>query len=83
MLTLGDVPLAAPGRRRMLLGGMVAGWGGFNLVEGAIDHHLLGLHHVRPGPDELLYDLGFLAWGALMVGLGLVLYRQGRERSVN
>ena len=47
-----------------------------------VDHHLLGLHHVRPGPDELVYDVGFLAWGALMVGLGLVLYRQGRERSV-
>jgi len=39
---------------------MLAGWGGFNVVERLIDHHLLGVHHVRVGPDELLYDIGFL-----------------------
>ena len=43
-----------------------------------MDHHLLEIHHVRPGPDELLYDLGFLAWGALMLGAGLVLLRRPR-----
>jgi uncharacterized membrane protein len=59
-----------PGRGRRVLGGLLIGWGGFNLVEGIIDHHLLGLHHVRPGPDEALYDLGFLIWGAAMVLLG-------------
>ena len=59
-----------------LLGGLLAGWGGFNLVEGTINHHLLELHHVRPGPDELLYDLGFLAWGAAMLVAGVLLLRR-------
>jgi uncharacterized membrane protein len=61
----------APGGRRRLLGGVLAGWGGFNLIEGVVDHHLLNLHHVRPGPDELAYDLGFLVWGALMLVAGI------------
>ena len=59
-----------------LIGGLLAGWGGFNLVEGTINHQLLGLHHVRPGPDELLYDIGFLTWGAAMLLLGIVLLRR-------
>ena len=59
-----------------LIGGMLAGWGGFNLVEGVVDHHILGIHHVRPGPDQLLYDLGFLAWGAVMLAAGIVLLRR-------
>lgn len=72
----------AAGGRRVLLGAALAGWGGFNLVEGLIDHHLLQLHHVRPGPDELLYDLGFLAWGAVMVVAGVVIARSPRRRAV-
>jgi uncharacterized membrane protein len=34
-------------------------------------------HHVRPGPNELLYNLGFLAWGAIMLAAGLLLVRAG------
>jgi uncharacterized membrane protein len=66
----------APGR--LVLGGGIAGWGGFNLVEGIIDHYVLGIHHVRPGPDEALYDLAFLAWGALFAVLGWWLARSRR-----
>jgi uncharacterized membrane protein len=55
---------------RFQIGLLVAGWGLFNLVEGVIDHHILGIHHVRDdlgGP--LSWDLGFLAFGlALLVG---------------
>ncbi len=59
-----------------LVGGMLAGWGAFNVVEGLVDHHLLGVHHVRPGPDELLYDIGFLVWGGIMLGVGIFLLRE-------
>ena len=67
-----DVPVV--GRFRALVGGMLLGWGLFNVVEGVVDHLLLGVHHVRPGPDQLLYDLAFLVWGGAMLvaGLGLV-----------
>jgi len=31
----------------LLIGGMLLGWGIFNIVEGIIDHHLLKLHNVK------------------------------------
>ena len=46
---------------------MLTGFGIFNLVEGIIDHHLLGLHHVNetvPPEQWLWWDLAFLASGA-------------------
>lgn len=63
---------------RFHLGGVLAGWGGFNLVEGLVDHQLLGVHHVRDdlgGP--LAWDLGFLALGAALVLVGWLLMRSG------
>jgi uncharacterized membrane protein len=55
---------------RSLLGWSLVGWGLFNLVEGLIDHHILQIHHVRAGPDQWAYDLGFLAFGAVFVVIG-------------
>jgi len=64
---------AASGRG--LLGAMLAGCGLFNLVEGLVDHQILGIHHVLPGSaHQFLYDMLFLANGALylLVGAWLV-----------
>lgn len=55
---------------RIPLGWSLVGWGAFNLAEGVVDHHILQIHHVRSGPNELAYDLGFLAFGALLVFAG-------------
>lgn len=67
-------------RGRVLGGGLLAGWGLFNLVEGLWDHQLLGVHHVRPGEHWLLWDLGFLAiGGVLFLVVGGLLARGGRE----
>jgi len=60
---------------RRLGGLMLAGWGLFNLVEGVVDHHILGLHHVRSGSGELAYDLAFLALGAVLLAGGLAVAR--------
>jgi len=60
----------------VLGGGILAGWGVFNLVEGVIDHHVLELHHVRHGPDELAYDIAFLAFGVALVAVGVVVSRR-------
>ena len=70
------------GGMRTLIGGLLLGWGLFNVLEGIVDHHLLNLHHVRPGPDEALYDIAFLGWGAVMLIVGAVLAR-GAERPVD
>ncbi len=62
---------------RVQVGMLLAGWGAFNVVEGLIDHQLLGIHHVRDdlgGP--LGWDLGFLAFGVLLVAGGLALARR-------
>lgn len=66
---------------RVLWGGMAAGWGVFNLVEGTVDHLILGVHHVRPGPGQLAYDLGFLLLGAVLVAGGMLMSRSVRSGS--
>jgi uncharacterized membrane protein len=63
------------GAMRTFIGGALVGWGLFNVVEGLVDHHILSLHHVRPGPDEFLYDVAFLAWGVIMLAVGTLLVR--------
>jgi uncharacterized membrane protein len=65
-----------------LIAGLLVGWGAFNLVEGVVDHHILGVHRVRPGPDELLYDIGFLVWGAVMLIGGIWVLRRAAAGSV-
>jgi uncharacterized membrane protein len=69
--------------RGLLLGGLLLGWGLFNLAEGTINHHLLELHHVREGPDAFAWDVAFLAWGAAMFVVGSLLVRRamGMTRS--
>ena len=66
---------------RVLVGALLMGWGTFNLVEGIIDHHLLGIHHVLdslpPGPIRLVLDLAFLALGATFLLVGRRLVREG------
>ena len=51
------------------------------MVEGILDHQILGIHHVRSGPGQAWWDLGFLASGAVMLVGGLLLMRAGdRQR---
>ena len=61
-----DVPWSS----NIFFGSVLSGAGWFNLVEGVIDHQILGIHHVKPGPNQLVWDLGFLAIGALLVVVG-------------
>jgi uncharacterized membrane protein len=87
LVTLGGVVMLwRAGRRpdvpwsgRTLAGAMLGGWGLFNLVEGLIDHQLLGVHHVKPGPYQLEWDLGFLASGVVLMLVGWLLTRAGRK----
>ena len=64
---------------RAFTGQLLFGWGGFNLVEGVVDHHLLELHHVRDLPAHVpLYDWLFL----LVAGVGLMIvgWQLGQRR---
>lgn len=68
---------AVPASGRTLFGSALLGWGIFNLIEGLINHQLLGIHHVRPdGPGPvILWDVGFLVWGIAFVVIGYALVR--------
>ena len=56
---------------KRLSGGLLAGWGAFNLTDGVLNHHLLEIHHIRDGhPAEAAYDIGFLVLGAVLLLLG-------------
>ncbi len=63
---------------RVLWGWILVGWGLFNLVEGVLDHHILGIHHVYAGPHQAWWDAGFLALGALFLVGGHLLQRGGQ-----
>ncbi|MFB4169420.1 DUF2243 domain-containing protein [Virgibacillus sp. JSM 102003] len=61
--------------------GIFIGGGVFNIVEGIIDHHILQVHRVRPvAENPLLYDLGFLAIGALLVIIGFLIKHKYQSR---
>jgi uncharacterized membrane protein len=55
---------------RVFFGSLLMGWGIFNLVEGIIDHHILGLHHVVERLGLSIYDYAFLASGVLLIAIG-------------
>lgn len=81
---LGVVLLWRAGRRSEVpwvtstfAGALILGWGLFNVIEGLIDHQILGVHHVHPGTNQLAWDLGFLAFGAIEIALGLALVTLG------
>jgi len=68
---------------KLLVGSLLMGFGIFNLVEGIVDHHLLGIHHVNetvPREQWIFWDIGFLAWGAAMLIGGWSLFRPGGAR---
>lgn len=70
------VPLST----RTFVGALSVGWGLFNLVEGIIDHHILHVHHVTETEGHLVWDLTFLAAGAVLVLLGWGLIHSDRSR---
>ena len=69
---------------RLLVGSMLMGFGLFNVVEGLVNHQILGLHHVNetvPRGQWIYWDIGFLIWGAAMLIGGWWLYKSGKRRS--
>lgn len=60
----------------LLSGGILAGWGIFNLVEGIINHQILEMHNVREvAANKELWNYGFLLFGILLLLSGWLLIR--------
>jgi uncharacterized membrane protein len=65
----------------VFFGSLLMGAGLFNFVEGLIDHQILGIHHVKPGSNQLAWDLAFLASGVLLVAVGWIMVKRQEGQS--
>lgn len=66
----------------LLGGGLLLGWGLFNMVEGIIDHHLLKLHNVREiTANPQLWNWGFLGVSVVMIIIGLLLIGKDKGKA--
>ncbi|HEX9996835.1 MAG TPA: DUF2243 domain-containing protein [Abditibacterium sp.] len=62
--------------KRVFGGAVLLGYGLFNLIEGTINHQILGLHHVHEyAPNRGFYDAAFLMFGAVLVAIGWIMIR--------
>ena len=58
----------------------MVGRGIFNVAEGVVADHIVTIRHVRDDVAEPLpWDLGFLALGAILIALGLLVRRTERR----
>ncbi|ALF52476.1 hypothetical protein ACX27_05850 [Nostoc piscinale CENA21] len=60
-------------------GSILIGAGLFDVIEGIIDHQILGIHHVKPGSNQLAWDLGFILFGALLVLIGWIMLQKSKK----
>ena len=73
-----DVPWSG----KTFIGALFLGWGLFNLVEGIIDHHILGIHHVVERLGVSAFDYAFLLSGVVMIVGGILAIRSARTDDV-
>ena len=67
----------------LLAGGLLAGFGLFNLLEGIADHLILKLHNVREvTSDKQAWNIGFLAFSVVLLIIGLIIARQKKQDNV-
>lgn len=89
MTALGIILLWKSGKRQdvpwsscTFSGSIIMGWGVFNFVEGIIDHHILGIHHVIERLGLSVFDYAFLASGIIFIAIGLWLIYLARNDGV-
>lgn len=62
--------LATPRVPRRIVGAMLLGGGGFQVIEGLLMHHLFGLHHVNPASATAAWDAAYLLSGIAVAAVG-------------
>jgi uncharacterized membrane protein len=69
---------------KLLAGGLLAGWGLFNIVEGIIDHHLLQLHNVIEfTANHSVGNYTFLTFSVVLLIVGfLIIKRHEQNRNL-
>lgn len=64
---------------RLLAGGMLLGWGFFNMIEGLINHLVLKLHNVREVVEgRTTWNLAFLGFAFVLIIVGYILVNTDR-----
>lgn len=67
----------------LFAGGLLSGFGLFNLLEGIADHQILKLHNVREvTPDKQAWNIGFLAFSIVLIILGLLISKQKKHYEI-
>ena len=69
---------------KLLTGTILLGFGIFNTVEGIVDHHVLGIHHVNETVARNqwhLWDIAFTLAGVTMVAAGWLIMRAGQRET--
>lgn len=70
--------------KRSFIGLVFIGFGGFNTIEGIINHHILQMHHVIEVADPLVFDLTFLVIGGLaFLALGAIMLKSQKVNLKN
>jgi uncharacterized membrane protein len=64
---------------RILFGAALVGFGTFHLFDSIVNHWILQIHNIRPGPDFLLYDISYFIIGIILLAIGAALIRARRE----
>lgn len=60
-------------------GAVVLGVGSFQLLDGVLNHKILGIHQIRYGVDLLLYDTVWIGSAVLFMVIGLLVLRMTRS----
>jgi uncharacterized membrane protein len=70
--------------KRSFIGLVFIGFGGFNTIEGIINHHILQMHHVIEVADPFMFDLTFLVIGGLVfLALGTIMLKSQKVKLKN
>jgi uncharacterized membrane protein len=67
----------------VFIGAFCIGAGMFNVVEGILSHHILQIHHVKPGAHQLAWDLGFIGAGVVSIIVGWFIINRDRVTESN
>jgi uncharacterized membrane protein len=70
---LADLPRRGALARTSAWAGLLLGAGGFQLLDGVVDHKVLRVHQIRYGVDLLPYDVAWIGAALLMLAVGGVL----------
>lgn len=78
LFLLADVRRRAPVRWARWTGAVLAGVGAFQVLDGVLNHKVLGIHQIRYGVDLLPYDVTWIGTAVLVLLAGVLVVARTR-----